>query len=78
MIYKLSFWFRLLMFSLWIGTFLASSYLMFSPFMAASYGLLVILGIAIISYLVCAISMVMILYYANKLLKSRKTNDNLY
>jgi hypothetical protein len=72
MLDKLSFWFRLLMISLLVGTFLASSYFMFSPFMTISYGLLVILGIAIVSYVLCAISIVMVLYYANKLLKSRK------
>lgn len=69
MLDKLSFWFRLLMISLLVGTFLASSYFMFSPFMPTSYGLITVLGIAIISYVLCAVSMVMVLYYANKILK---------
>jgi hypothetical protein len=69
MIDKLSFWFRLLIVSLLLGTFLASSYFMFSPIVAASYALLTVLGIAIISYVVAAISIVMILYYANKVFK---------
>lgn len=64
--------------SLLVGTFLASSYLMFSPFMPVSYSLLAVLGIAIISYVVCAISIAMLLYYANKLLKSGKYNDNIH
>jgi hypothetical protein len=73
MIDKLSFWFRLLMISLLVGTFLATSYFMFSPFMPVSYGLLVVLGIAIVSYVVCAISIVMILYYAYKIFKTTAT-----
>jgi hypothetical protein len=69
MLDKLSFWLRLLIITLLVGTFLSSSYFMFSPIVTASYSLLVILGIAIISYVVAAISTVMILYYANKIFK---------
>tara|TARA_R110000782_G_scaffold67570_1_gene136428 strand:+ start:543 stop:773 length:231 start_codon:yes stop_codon:yes gene_type:complete len=66
---KISFWFRIFIITLLVGTFLTSSYFMFSPFMTVSYGLLTVLGIAIISYVLAAISMVTILYYANKLFK---------